>query len=68
MPLSALQQVREIQLYGALGSGEPCAYCDLDIPAGRAELRADSDLEGARVVLRFHPHCYQAWKKIQAEQ
>jgi hypothetical protein len=45
----------------------PARTVILHILSENAELRADADLEGARVGLHFQPHCYQIWK-IQREQ
>jgi hypothetical protein len=59
--VAALRRAIPIRMWGGKGSGMPCDFCRVLMGSGDVEYEVEAELDGARVMLRFHPRCHDAW-------
>jgi hypothetical protein len=54
-------------MWGGKGSGVPCDFCRVLVGADDVEYEVEAKLDGATVVLHFHPRCHDAWTAGQEQ-
>jgi hypothetical protein len=59
---SALQRAKELRLWGGSGGSADCDHCRLAIEATETDYEVEAELDGSRLTLHFHRHCYDQWK------
>lgn len=57
--LSAMEEAKD-RLWGGRGNGESCAHCEQ--PIDGTQMQLELERPGGVPVLRFHVHCYDAWR------
>jgi hypothetical protein len=59
--VAALRRATPIRMWGGKGSGVPCDFCRVLVGPDDIEYEVEADLDGAKVMLHFHPRCHDAW-------
>ena len=59
--VAALRRAVPVRMWGGKGSGAPCDFCRVRVGPEDIEYEVEAQLEGATVMLRFHPRCHDAW-------
>jgi hypothetical protein len=61
MNVAALRRATPIRMWGGKGSGAPCDFCGVLVGPGDVEYEVEAQLDGAMIMLHFHPRCHDAW-------
>jgi hypothetical protein len=48
-------------MWGGKGCGVPCDFCRVIVNPSDVEYEVEAELDGATVMLHFHPRCHDAW-------
>jgi len=48
-------------MWGGKGCGVPCDFCRVLVNPSDVEYEVEAELDGATVMLHFHPRCHDAW-------
>jgi len=59
--VAALRKAAPIRMWGGKGTGVPCDFCRVVVGPGDVEYEVEAEIDGARVLLHFHPRCHDAW-------
>jgi hypothetical protein len=59
--VAALRRALPVRMWGGKGSGMPCDFCRVLVGPEDVEYEVEAQLDGATVMLRFHPKCHDAW-------
>ena len=59
--VAALRRAVPLRMWGGKGSGKPCDFCRVLVGTADVEYEVEAELDGASVMLRFHPRCHDAW-------
>jgi hypothetical protein len=59
--VAALRRAVPIRMWGGKGSGQPCDFCRVLVGPSDVEYEVEAQLDGATVMLHFHPRCHDAW-------
>jgi len=59
--VAALRRATPIRMWGGKGSGVPCDFCRVVVSPDDVEYEVEAQLDGATVLLHFHPRCHDAW-------
>jgi hypothetical protein len=59
--VAALRQAVPVRMWGGRGSGVPCDFCRVQVGPDDVEYEVEAELDGATVLLHFHPRCHDAW-------
>jgi hypothetical protein len=59
--VAALRRAVPVRMWGGKGSGMPCDFCRVLVGPEDVEYEVEAQLDGATVMLRFHPKCHDAW-------
>ena len=59
--VAALRRAVGIRMWGGKGSGLPCDFCRVRVNSEDVEYEVEASLDGAVVLLHFHPRCHDAW-------
>jgi hypothetical protein len=63
--VSSLRRATPVRMWGGKGCGEPCDLCRVIVTASDVEYEVEAQLDGATVMLHFHPRCHDAWRAGQ---
>ena|SRR5215475_4597070 len=58
---AALRRATPVRMWGGKGSGVPCDFCREPVGPHDVEYEVQAELDGATVMLHFHPRCHDAW-------
>jgi hypothetical protein len=59
--VAALRRAVSIRMWGGKGCGVPCDFCRVIVNPSDVEYEVEAELDGATVMLHFHPRCHDAW-------
>ena len=59
--VAALRRAVPIRMWGGKGCGVPCDFCRVLVGPTDVEYEVEAKLDGAVVMLHFHPSCHDAW-------
>ena len=59
--VAALRRAVSIRMWGGKGCGVPCDFCRVLVNPSDVEYEVEAELDGATVMLHFHPRCHDAW-------
>jgi hypothetical protein len=59
--VAALRRAISVRMWGGKGSGLPCDFCRVLVNSDDVEYEVEAQLDGAIVMLHFHPRCHDAW-------
>jgi hypothetical protein len=59
--VAALRRAVPIRMWGGKGCGVPCDFCRVRVGPEDVEYEVEAQLDGATVMLHFHPRCHDAW-------
>jgi hypothetical protein len=59
--VAALRRAIAVRMWGGKGSGLPCDFCRVLVNSNDVEYEVEAKLDGATVMLHFHPRCHDAW-------
>jgi hypothetical protein len=59
--VAALRRAVPVRMWGGKGSGVPCDFCRVQVGPNDVEYEVEARLDGATVMLHFHPRCHDAW-------
>jgi hypothetical protein len=59
--VAALRRAVPIRMWGGKGCGVPCDFCRVLVGPGDVEYEVEAQLDGATLMLHFHPRCHDAW-------
>lgn len=59
--VTALRRATPIRMWGGKGTGMPCDFCRVLMGPEDVEYEVEAELDGARLMLHFHPRCHDAW-------
>ncbi len=62
LTVAALRRALPIRLWGGKGCGAPCDFCRVLVSGTEIEYEVEANLDGARLILHFHPRCHDAWR------
>ena len=61
MNVATLRRATPVRMWGGNGSGMPCDFCRVLVSASDVEYEVEAQLDGATIILHFHPRCHDAW-------
>ena len=59
--VAALRRAVPIRMWGGKGCGVPCDFCRVLVSPDDVEYEVEAELDGATVMLHFHPRCHDSW-------
>jgi len=59
--VASLRRAVPIRMWGGKGCGVPCDFCRVLVGPADVEYEVEAQLDGATVMLHFHPRCHDAW-------
>jgi hypothetical protein len=59
--VAALRRATPVRMWGGKGCGVPCDFCRVTVGPEDVEYEVEAQLDGATVMLHFHPRCHDAW-------
>jgi len=59
--VAALRRAVQVRMWGGKGSGLPCDFCRVLVGPADVEYEVEAQLDGATVMLHFHPRCHDSW-------
>ena len=59
--VAAMGRAVPLRMWGGKGCGAPCDFCRVVVGVCDVEYEVEAELDGVRVMLRFHPRCHDAW-------
>jgi hypothetical protein len=59
--VAALRRATPVRMWGGKGCGVPCDFCRVRVGPDDVEYEVEVLLDGATVMLHFHPRCHDAW-------
>jgi hypothetical protein len=59
--VATLRRATPIRMWGGKGAGAPCDFCRVLVGPDDVEYEVEAQLDGAIVMLHFHPRCHDAW-------
>jgi hypothetical protein len=59
--VAALRRAVPLRMWGGKGCGVPCDFCRVLVSPSDVEYEVEAQLDGAIVMLHFHPRCHDAW-------
>jgi hypothetical protein len=59
--VATLRRATPLRMWGGKGSGAPCDFCRVLVSTDDVEYEVEAQLDGAVVLLHFHPRCHDAW-------
>jgi hypothetical protein len=59
--VAALRRAVPIRMWGGKGGGVPCDFCRVRVGPSDVEYEVEAELDGATLMLHFHPRCHDAW-------
>ena len=59
--VAALRRAVPLRMWGGKGCGVPCDFCRVLVGPADVEYEVEAQLDGATVMLHFHPRCHDAW-------
>jgi hypothetical protein len=61
LSVAALRRAVPLRMWGGKGCGVPCDFCRVLVGTDDVEYEVEAELDGATVMLHFHPRCQDAW-------
>jgi hypothetical protein len=65
LSVAALRRAVARRMWGGKGCGAPCDFCRVLVGPSDVEYEVEAELEGAVVMLHFHPRCHDSWSAGQ---
>jgi len=59
--VATLRRAVPIRMWGGKGCGAPCDFCRVLVNPSDVEYEVEAELDGATLMLHFHPRCHDAW-------
>jgi hypothetical protein len=59
--VAALRRAVALRMWGGKGGGAPCDICRVLLGPTDVEYEVEAELDGATVMLHFHPRCHDVW-------